>query len=75
LRFVEANAPDRGETGRAMWELFATDYGPSYTLATSLDDGRRAELDDAMTAFFESYRHGDEIIQPRLYLLILGTRR
>jgi SAM-dependent methyltransferase len=75
LRFVVANAPDRGKTGRAMWELFATDYGPSYTLATSLDDGRRAELDEAMTAFFEGYRQSDEVIQPRFYLLILGTRR
>lgn len=75
LRFVEANAPDRGESGKAMWDLFASDYGPSYTLATSLDAGRRAELDETMTAFFESYREGDAINQPRLFLLILGTRR
>jgi SAM-dependent methyltransferase len=75
LRFVEANSPDSGETGQAMWELFATDYGPSYTLASSLEAERRAELDATMSEFFESFRDGsDGIVQPRLYLLILGTR-
>jgi SAM-dependent methyltransferase len=75
LRFIEGNAPDRGPSGKAMWDLFARDYGPSYTLSNSLDADRRAELDETMSAFFESFRDGDAINQPRLYLLILGTRR
>jgi SAM-dependent methyltransferase len=75
LRFVDENAPDHGETGEAMWDLFAADYGPSYTLASSLEPERRAELDRTMSEFFESFREGDRIVQPRRYLLILGTRR
>lgn len=75
LTFAEANAPDRAESGKELWDLFASDYGPSFTLASSLDAERRAALDETMTAFFESFREGDGINQPRLYLLILGTRR
>ena len=75
LRFAEENAPDHGPDGKSMWDLFARDYGPSYTLASSLDAERRAELDETMSSFFEGYRDGDAINQERLYLLVLGTRR
>jgi len=76
LEFSEHNAPDHGDTGKEMWDLFARDYGPSYTLSNSLEPERRAELDETMSAFFEGYRDGEATItQPRLYLLIAGTRR
>jgi SAM-dependent methyltransferase len=75
LEFFDENAPDHGDSGAAMWQLFAEDYGPSYTLANSLEPARRAELDQAMSAFFESFREGDRIVQPRRYLLTIGTRR
>jgi SAM-dependent methyltransferase len=75
LEFSDENAPDYGASGEEMWRLFAEDYGPSYTLANSLEPERRTELDQAMAAFFEAFRDGDRIVQPRRYLLTIGTRR
>jgi ubiquinone/menaquinone biosynthesis C-methylase UbiE len=75
LSFSEHGAPEDSPSGEAMWQLYAEDYGPSHTLATSLPPDRRAELDDAMAAFFERSRDGDRIHWLRDYLLILGTRR
>ena len=75
LEFSDEDAPDSSESGAAMWQLFVEDYGPSYTLANSLERERRAELDEAMSAFFESFRNGDRIEWPRRYLLTIGTRR
>ncbi len=39
-----------------MWEVSRDNYGPSFSLWTSLDEERRAALDAAMEACFESYR-------------------
>jgi 2-polyprenyl-3-methyl-5-hydroxy-6-metoxy-1,4-benzoquinol methylase len=61
-------------TGEAYWELFSTSYGPTKTLADSLGD-RREELHRDWVDFFESnYRVDDEIVHPREYLLVIGTR-
>jgi ubiquinone/menaquinone biosynthesis C-methylase UbiE len=66
----------RAASGEEYWQLFASSYGPTKTLAESLDDERRDELHRSWVEFFESrYRSGDEIVHPREYLLVLGTRR
>ena len=62
-------------SGEELWELFVGAYGPTKTLAESLEPERRDELHRDFVAFFEGYRDGDEIVQARPYLLILGTRR
>jgi hypothetical protein len=49
-------------------------YGPSRTLASSLEPERREELARATADFFEQHRDGDGIHQPRAYV-VLGTRR
>jgi ubiquinone/menaquinone biosynthesis C-methylase UbiE len=57
------------------WELFATSYGPTKTLAESLGE-RREDLHRDWIEFFETnYDEGGEIVHTREYLLILGTRR
>jgi SAM-dependent methyltransferase len=57
------------------WELFATSYGPTKTLAESLGE-RREDLHRDWIEFFETnYEEGGEIVHTREYLLILGTRR
>jgi ubiquinone/menaquinone biosynthesis C-methylase UbiE len=57
------------------WELFSTSYGPTKVLADSLGD-RREELHRAWVDFFnENYRSNGEIVHPREYLLVVGTRR
>ena len=63
-------------SGEDYWQMFVTSFGPMKTLAESLDDDRREELHQSWVDFFESkYRDGDQIVHPRQYLLVLGTRR
>ncbi len=62
-------------SGEAYWQLFSTSYGPTKTLADSLGD-RREDLHRDWVEFFETnYSSNGEIVHPREYLLVLGTRR
>jgi SAM-dependent methyltransferase len=61
--------------GEAAWNTFVTGYGPTRTLAASLDDERRAALKRDFVAFHERYREGGGIHVPRTFVLTLGTRR
>jgi ubiquinone/menaquinone biosynthesis C-methylase UbiE len=78
---ITAWRPDGGDSpyapssGEESWEEYSTSYGPSKTLAESLDAERREELHRAWVDFHERYREGDAIRQSRTYLLTLGTRR
>ena len=66
----------RVPTGEDYWQLFATSYGPTRTLAESLDDGRREEFHQAWVDFFETnYRSDGEIDHDREWLFVYGTRR
>ncbi|HZS23568.1 MAG TPA: class I SAM-dependent methyltransferase, partial [Gaiellaceae bacterium] len=63
-------------SGEEYWQLFVTSYGPTKTLAESLDDEQREELHRSWVEFFDgNYRVGDHVEHPRQYLLVLGTRR
>jgi SAM-dependent methyltransferase len=75
LDFVERDSPQTGESGEWVWQAFLDTYGPSRTLANSLEPKRREELARAMVDFFEQYRDGDGVHQPRAYYVVLGTRR
>jgi SAM-dependent methyltransferase len=62
-------------SGEDYWELFATSYGPTETLAEPLGE-RRKELHEARVSFFEEHhREGNQIVHEREYILVLGTRR
>jgi 2-polyprenyl-3-methyl-5-hydroxy-6-metoxy-1,4-benzoquinol methylase len=61
--------------GEAAWNTFVTGYGPTRTLAASLDDERRAALKRDFIAFHERYREGKGIHVKRTFMLTLGTRR
>lgn len=65
----------RPSSGEEAWEIFSTSYGPTKTLAESLDDERREELHRSWVDLYERSRVGDEIVQHRNYLRVLGTRR
>ena len=53
-----------------------TNFGPTKSLAESLDDARREEFHRAWVEFFETrYRSDGAFRQPREYLHVLGTRR
>ncbi len=62
--------------GEEYWQLFSTSYGPTKTLAESLDDDRREEFHRTWVEFFErDYGDDGKVVHPREYLLVLGTRR
>ena len=46
LSFEELDSRHEGDDAREMWNLYRVNYGPSFTLWTSLDEERRAKLDD-----------------------------
>ncbi len=75
LRYEQGDAPQLGEDGEEVWELFATVYGPTRTLAESLPEDRREELHEAFVDFFEGHRTAVGIHQVRPFLVVIGTRR
>jgi SAM-dependent methyltransferase len=75
LQFEEGVSVLRMPSGEAVWELFSTGYGPTKTLATSLDPQRREELRRDFIAFHERFRTRLGIAMPREYLVTLGVRR
>jgi hypothetical protein len=54
---------------------FVNHYGPSKTLAASLDDGRRAELERDFIAWHETFKKGLGFEQARQYIITRGRRR
>ena len=58
-----------------MWEVFRDNYGPSFTLWSSLDDEQRRELDADMTAYFESTATATAISVERRYIVVTGIRK
>ncbi len=75
LSFEELDTRHEGDHGSEMWEVFRDNYGPSFTLWTSLDEERRAALDEAMSAYFEEYRTDDGISVERRYIVVTGVRK
>jgi len=75
LQFEEGVATYFARDGSAAWDTFVTGYGPTKTLAKSLDDSRRVQLKEAFIAFHDSYRTELGITVPREYLITLGRRK
>jgi SAM-dependent methyltransferase len=75
LEFEHGDSTLRAESGEAVWQLFSTEYGPTKTLAESLDDEKREELHRQFVELHERSRANGGIEFSRTYLLTLGTRR
>jgi SAM-dependent methyltransferase len=76
LEFDRGVSHLRVESGEDYWQLFSSSYGPTKTLAESLEPERREEFHRAWVDFFEeNYGQNGEIDHDREYLLVLGTRR
>ena len=73
--YEEGNCPQPGGSAEEVYELFATSYGPTRTLAESLDEERRQELRAACVEVFAPHRRDGGIEVPREYLVVSGTRR
>jgi SAM-dependent methyltransferase len=75
LTIDELDTRHEGDDPAEMWDLFRTSYGPSAVLWSSLDDDRRRELDESMTAVWEKHRDGARIDMERRYILVTGIRK
>ncbi|HEX7255714.1 MAG TPA: class I SAM-dependent methyltransferase [Gaiellaceae bacterium] len=75
LEFDRGDSVLEAESGESVWQLFSTEYGPTKTLAESLDDEQREELRRAFVDLHEESRRNGGIAFSRTYLLTLGTRR
>ena len=75
LELERGVSPLRLPSGEAYWELFASSYGPTRTLAENLDDERRDELRRSWIEFADGLSSDGGIEHRREYLLVLGTRR
>ena len=75
LKFEKGTSYYREPSGEAAWETFSTGYGPTKSLAASLDDAKRAELKRDFIAFHDGFRTDLGICVPREYWVTLGTRR
>jgi SAM-dependent methyltransferase len=75
LDIAEDVVPQTGPDGEAMWHLMSTSYGPTKTLAASLDPDRRESLHRDLAGFFDGYRNGEGVSLPRTYLRVIGRRR
>jgi SAM-dependent methyltransferase len=75
LSFDELDTRHDHHDPAEMWELFRSSYGPSHVLWSSLDEERKRQLDETMTAVFENHRVGDAISMERRYILVTGVRK
>jgi SAM-dependent methyltransferase len=76
LRFEHLVSTYEFESGEAAWRLFSESFGPTKTIAASLDDERLEEFHRAWVDFFETrFRTNGSLAQDKEYLLVLGTKR
>jgi SAM-dependent methyltransferase len=75
LVFVSLDSLLVAPSAEDVWELFSTSYGPTKTLADSLDEERREALRRDFVEMHARYEDGEGLRMPRSYLLTLGTRR
>jgi SAM-dependent methyltransferase len=74
LEFVHGDSVLEADSGESVWQLFSNEYGPTKTLADSLDEEQREELHRAFVDLHEASRVNGGIAFSRTYLLTLGTR-
>ena len=74
LRFEKGVSYYREPSGEAAWDTFSKGYGPTRSLATSLDPAQRGALRAEFVAFHEEFPTDLGICVPREYLLTIGER-
>ncbi len=74
LQFAKGISYYREPSGEAAWNTFSKGYGPTRTLAASLDPARRGMFHEAFAAFHDEFRTELGICVPREYLLTVGVR-
>jgi SAM-dependent methyltransferase len=62
-------------SGEQAWHLWVNHYGPTMSLAASLDDARREDFKRAMIAWHETFTSPLGYEQPRTYLITRAVRK
>ena len=76
LEIERGISPLRLPDGEAYWQLFSSSYGPTRTLAETLDDEKREELHRSWVDFADTeLADNGEIEHKREWVLVYGTRR
>lgn len=75
LEFAHGDSVFEADSGESIWQLFSTEYGPTKTLAESLDGEQGEAFHREFVALHERSRTNGGIRLSRTYLLTLGTRR
>jgi SAM-dependent methyltransferase len=75
LAFEEGTNHYRYPSGEQAWKLWKENYGPSKSLAASLDDAQRERFASAMIAWHETFATALGYEQPRTYLITRGIRQ
>ena len=74
LRFEKSVSYYREPSGEAAWDTFSNGYGPTRSLAASLDPERREALRADFIAFHEGFATELGVCVPRDYWLTIGVR-
>jgi len=75
LGFEEGVTVHYDVNGEAVWHKFVSGYGPTKSLAASLDERKREDLKRDFVVFHDGFKAPLGITIPREYLLTIGTRR
>jgi SAM-dependent methyltransferase len=75
LRFEPGTTVLREASGEAAWELFVTGYGPTKSLAATLEPARLEQLKQDFIAYHDGFKSELGIAMPRDYLVTIGIRK
>lgn len=75
LHFETGTTVLREPDSEAVWELFVSSYGPTKTLATTLDVQQLDNLKQDFIAYHEGFKSELGVAMPRDYLVTVGVRK
>jgi SAM-dependent methyltransferase len=64
-----------GESGQDIFEFWSRTAPPTKAYLEQLDDSTRERVREALVDYWEGYRDGERVREPRSYVLVLGSRR
>ena len=75
LKFETGATTLRVPSGQAAWDLFIAGFGPTKTIAATLEPRRREEFTRDFIEFHERFRGELGVAMPREYLVSVGVKR
>jgi SAM-dependent methyltransferase len=75
LKFETGTTTLRAPSGQAAWDLFIAGFGPTKTVAATLEPRRRAEFRHDFIQFHEHFCGELGVAMPREYLVTVGVKR